>query len=345
MRYLTFVVPLLALVLALSGPVAAQEATPVPPAAQPSQPATGPGGSEFTYDGIRAQHYGPEPDGTSAPTGYWLFEPIGPRSDGTPVAQQPVPLVIFLHGYTGTNPEIYHAWLDHLVRRGAIVVYPDWHPWDASQTNFDETLEDATAAITAALAELSTGPHAQPDLERVALMGHSFGGMLGVQYAAKAAADGLPVPSAMLLAMPGCGNCPLADLSTLPATTQLLVLALSDDPYVGTEPAQLWSRLSSVPLDNRDFITVVADAHGEPALVPDHGLPATTLWTPLDTYDWYGTWKWFDALMSCSFANQDCDTALGNTPQQRFMGVWSDGVPVVEPQVTDNPILAATPTS
>ena len=59
---------------------------------------------------------------------------------------------------------------------------------------------------------------------------------------------------------------------------------------------------------------------------------------------WGGPWKWLDALMSCSFANQHCDTALGNTPQQRFMGVWSDGVPVVEPQVTDDPILAATPT-
>ena len=161
-------------------------------------------------------------------------------------------------------------------------------------------------AITAALAELSTGEHAPPDLERVALFGHSFGGMLGVQYAALAAAEGLPVPKAILLASPGCWDrplsCgpvpPLADLSTLPATTRLLVLALADDPIVGTEPARLWTRLSSVPLENRDFITYVADAHGAPALSPDHDIPATTLWNPLDAYDWYGTWKWLDALMA-----------------------------------------------
>ena len=145
MRDLTFVVPLLVLAFALSGPLVAiaQDATPTTPAkpaAQPSQPATGPGGAEFAYDGIRAQHYGPEPDGTAAPTGYWLFEPIGPRSDGTPGAQSALPLIIFLHGYEGTNPEIYHAWLDQLVRRGAIVVYPDWQPWDASQTKNEETL-------------------------------------------------------------------------------------------------------------------------------------------------------------------------------------------------------------
>jgi hypothetical protein len=137
--------------------VGAQEATPAAvaePPQPPSQAATGPGGAEFAYDGMLGQHYGPEPDGTSEPTGYWLFEPTRPRT-GTPVPSGPVPLVIFLHGYTGTDPEIYHAWLDHIVRRGAIVVYPDWQPWDASKTNNDMAFPDALTAIKAALVELS----------------------------------------------------------------------------------------------------------------------------------------------------------------------------------------------
>jgi len=29
--------------------------------------------------------------------------------------------------------------------------------------------------------------------------------------------------------------------------------------------------------------------------------------------------------------------AFGNTPEQRFMGTWSDGVPVKELKVTDTP--------
>ena len=49
--------------------------------------------------------------------------------------------------------------------------------------------------------------------------------------------------------------------------------------------------------------------------------------------------------MSCSFANQDCQVAFGNTPQQRFIGTWSDGVPVAEAQVTKDPAVSATPTS
>ena len=41
-----------------------------------------------------------------------------------------------------------------------------------------------------------------------------------------------------------------------------------------------------------------------------------------------------DALFACAFDGTWCEFALGNTPGQRSMGTWSDGVPVVEMQVT-----------
>src|SRR4051794_10482422 len=88
---------------------------------------------------------------------------------------------------------------------------------------------------------------------------------------------------------------------------------------------------------------IVPDTHPDSPLKPDHPLPATTLWGPLDAYDWYGMWKWLDALMSCSSAGHACNAASGNTPQQRFLGTWSDGVPVTEPQVRDAPAAAASP--
>ena len=56
-----------------------------------------------------------------------------------------------------------------------------------------------------------------------------------------------------------------------------------------------------------------------------------------------------DSLMSCSFASQDCVVALGDTPQQRFISAWSDGIVVAEPHFTDDPgpptVPAATPVS
>jgi acetyl esterase/lipase len=356
MRFVSFIVTLLALTFVLSCPIvtAAQEATPAPaaePPRQPSQPATGPGGVAFAYDGIRAQHFGPWPAETQAATGYWLFEPIGPRDTGTPVADAGLPLVIFLHGFTAINPDSYGVWIDHLVRRGAILIYPDYEPEFGSvmanieQTDYTRTLGDTETAIRDALAVLGTNDHARPDLSRVAVVGHSFGAILGADYATEAAGQGLPEPRAVLLANPGCSILPeaacqaLGDLSTIPALTRVLVLTGTDDAFGSDDAKRVWQRLSSVPSENKDFITQVSDAHGQPPVVADHFVTLTAGFPQayVDALDWYSSWKLFDALMSCSFADQDCDVALGNTPQQRFMGTWSDGVPVAEAQVTDDP--------
>ena len=57
----------------------------------------------------------------------------------------------------------------------------------------------------------------------------------------------------------------------------------------------------------------------------------------VNAMDFYGTWKLFDALCDAAFYNKNREYALGNTPQQRFMGLWSDGKPVKELKVTDKP--------
>jgi hypothetical protein len=41
--------------------------------------------------------------------------------------------------------------------------------------------------------------------------------------------------------------------------------------------------------------------------------------------------------MGRAFAGEWCAVALGNTPEQRFLGEWSDDVPVTEAIVTDDP--------
>jgi hypothetical protein len=53
--------------------------------------------------------------------------------------------------------------------------------------------------------------------------------------------------------------------------------------------------------------------------------------------DYYSTWKLFDALTDYAFYGIEQEYCLGNTPEQRFMGYWSDGVPVRELVVTDTP--------
>jgi hypothetical protein len=70
--------------------------------------------------------------------------------------------------------------------------------------------------------------------------------------------------------------------------------------------------------------------------------PQTSRRARLDTMmvnalDFYGTWKLFDALCDAAFYSKNREYALGNTPQQRFMGLWSDGTRVKELIVTDKP--------
>ena len=50
----------------------------------------------------------------------------------------------------------------------------------------------------------------------------------------------------------------------------------------------------------------------------------------IDALDFYGTWKLLDGLTDAAFHGTHREYALGNTAQQRFMGKWSDGVPVKE---------------
>lgn len=365
MRYPAVAVSLLVLLVVSGGPlrfVKAQDATPAPapPVEQPAQPATGPGGAALAYDGILAQHYGPQPDGTAEPIGYWLFEPTGPR---TPAASGPLPLVLFLHGFDLLDPESYHVWIDHLVRRGAIVIYPDYQAANLpfNQPTLAAVYQSAPPAIAAAvndaLTQLAGAGHAQPDPSKLAVVGHSLGATLGADFAGRAT-PGLPVPAALLLMMPGCPpNCDLSHIAQIPATTRVLVLVGSQDDVAGEDAARrIWAELGQIPADHKDFIRLQSDDHGQPLLPADHFVSLTTqivlsgtAFGVLNGFDWYGTWKWLDALMSCSFAGQDCQVALGNTPEQRYMGTWSDGVPVAEPEIIEDPgpprVPATKPTS
>ncbi len=308
------------------------------PAAPPTQPADGPGGSAATYIVGLAEEHG------SMPTGYWLFEP-GTTEGALPT--EPMPLVIFFHGYTAIEPEIFRPWIDHIVRRGAIVVYPFYQ--NADDVILPGFIENGETAIRNALSELAKPGHVPVDLNRVGVVGHSVGAALTADYAAIAARDGLPVPSIIMPVEPaGCVDCnelppgwgvPLMDFSAIPSGVRAYIITGSDDSVAGDAGAKhVWNGMTAVPLDQRDYIIIHSDLHGFPLLFADHDFPvAGPLPEKLNTLDWYGTWKLFDLLTDCAFANKGCDQAFGGTEAQTFMGVWSDGTPVAPAIVDNNP--------
>jgi hypothetical protein len=297
----------------------------------PEQPAHGPGGADVAFDRVVATHYGPEDQG------YWLYEPADPHP-GTPMATTgPFPVILFLGGCCGptgdgpysNQPSDVQAWLDHLTQRGAIVIYPIVRP--------EQHLEDTVAAMRDAMARLGTGTHVAGDWTRFVVFGYSFGGWNAPLFAAASAAEGLPVPQAILSTVAyDPGTTP--DLSAIPATTRVVVLVDADEyGWSDHGSRRIWAALTTVPPDHRTFVKVNNDLRGLPPLIANHQLPATGDYGTLNALDWYGTWKLGDALLSCTFAGQDCEYAFGDTPDVRFMGYWSNGEPVNEIEVVAEP--------
>lgn len=303
-------------------------------ATQPLQPDAGPGGKDYRYTQVRADQYG------IGATAYWLFEPV---DSGTTA----LPLVYFLHGFSATEPMPYLAWIDHLVRHGAVVLYPLYQ--SSELTPIDRYMPNTLTALQSAMTELSQPGHARVDIERSAAVGHSMGGAITANLAAVAANQGLPQPR-VLFSINACNyyvanpdiQMPLENLSLIPAGTLLLAMAGADDALAGSATTRrIYLESTAVSADDKDYLTAYSDAHGEPALNADHvaALAGTGDGTaaPPDALDFYGHWKLFDALMSAAFEGSDREYALGGTPQQRSLGQWSDGTAVKPLEATDSP--------
>jgi dienelactone hydrolase len=328
---------------AVGTPVASPER--VAPA-QPAQPATGPGGRDAAFPDAHKTHYGPEPGG------YWIWEPTAGDGTATPAAAAPLPVVLYLSGCCGNvtypTPEEVDPWMTHLARRGSVVIAPVYNGRVDEAIPGDEkgnlVLADIQARLREALTELAAPGHAKVDLDRFAVVAYSFGGVPAVLYAASAAAEGLPVPKALYLNAP-CANgfyCPGPPdgVLALPEGMKAVVLAFADDIVVGVdEPRRIYHALTGLPAADRDFVVMATDVHGEPQVLAEH----ETAFRNEDAADWFGIWKLSDALLACALDGEWCAYALGDTPEQRFMGAWSDGQAVTELRIFDDPGVPPAP--
>ena len=327
--YVIFII-LLILLTAISLALVFQEQKP----SQPVQQSSGPGGADYQYSGVIVNSYG---EGQNQ---YWIFEP----DSNTTVSE---PLILFVHGWGAINPSFYRAWIDHLVKKGNIVIYPSYQK---DLMTPSDNFTPNSIRLKEAIIELQTGNHVRPQLDKFAIVGHSVGGLISVNIADIAASQGIPQPLAVFAVEPGKSRSSadssgpiLENLTQIPPNTLLLTMAGDQDNWVGDQDAQKIIRETiQIPQENKDFVIMNSDNHGYSPIKADHFFPfafsinigVNNLTLLTNAQDYYGTWKLFDGLYDAAFYGQNRYYALGNTSKQKFMGFWSDGTPIKELNVT-----------
>lgn len=292
----------------------------------PTQPLDGPGGLNYSHNRVIKSTYG------RGSNQYWIFEP----SEPTP---ETAPLIVFNHGWSGLYPRFYNAWIEHIVKRGNIVVFPRYQR--GIVIGFQFFSENAINAVKKAIDELKNGEHVYPDLDKFAITGHSLGGGITASMAARAEEENLPIPKAIMPVQPAIAFDKKADLSKISNSTLMIVIVGEDDTVVGNSSGKIiFYNSTNIPLTQKDFIIQVTDDYGYPTISSDHMAPTCEInnsMLKVDAMDFYSNWKLFDALTDYAFYGINKEFCFGNTPEQRFMGNWSDGTAVKELIVTDSP--------
>lgn len=222
--------------------------------------------------------------GGSTPAKASVVGPIGKGGEGVYLFRpggEPKRMVIFFHGQGGpeeTTPTYHRAWIDHLVRRGAIVVYPRY------ETDYSgAVLDNAAKGVRTAMRRL--GPQTVP----VLALGYSRGAALAVEYAAAAPGRHLPVPNAIesVNPVPYGEQARIVDLRPIRRGTILSVLVSEEDPHATDGMTLLLDRLRKAGFSPDGVRLHVARSHG--GFTADHLAPLSSsaparaaYWAPTD---------------------------------------------------------------
>ena len=171
----------------------------------PLQPPAGPHGTDYPHAAITVK--GPYWANNRANDNnfkYFIYEPASP----TPVD---APVILFLHGFAAFNPSNYQAWLDHMTRKGYIVVWVQFQA--AALTPLKSLAPNARAAWVDALYRLQNfwwESHVKPKKDgqgrlMTTFVGHSVGSWLATVIASGATTQPpqIPAPLALTLIEPG----------------------------------------------------------------------------------------------------------------------------------------------
>ncbi|HMO28472.1 alpha/beta hydrolase [Enterovirga sp.] len=239
----------------------------------PTQPKTGPGASLDTTGEVVKRAIGKPGEVTYV--FHMASAPEKPRS-----------VVVLLHAWGAANPVVYGAWIDHLARRGHLVLFPGFQV--VGSTKPTDATDRAGALIKSALAQLASDPQAKPDPAETFYLAHSAGTGIAVNLAARAKDLDIPAPKLIFALMAGgiakddtSRGIRLADLAAIPEATNLVLMS-GDQTNLAADrlSRRILKETSSVPAVRKLFMRSASDDHGFPPLTATLASPAG----PMDGY-------------------------------------------------------------
>ncbi len=297
----------------------------------PEQPESGPGGKDYKHLSIDvvAEH-------AKKAGGFWLYYPASPTPDSANI-------VVFIPGFGVPNPAVYGKWIKHLVGKGNIVIYPRYQQ-KLLKPLLPGFVDNAVDGIKSAFEYLEKEEKLTPRFENIIYTGHSYGGKIAAYLTVNYREYGVPKPKALLANQPGLiafKAAKLKDYTKMDEDIKLLVIIGAKDKIVGDNLGLLifntagakQKNLVIQPQDKR-YGQEIDGSHDEPCAIDEqldaikrrnYVTRAAFRRCESDVADFYCYWKLLDALIDCSFNNENCEYAFGNTYEQTYMGVWSDG--------------------
>ena len=272
-----------------------------------------------------------------------------------------LPLVLFMHGWRGTNPKNFGGLIDLLVRNGAVVIYPVYQG-EGEQTSPQKITANAAHGVRAAIEMLRQSRPELIDEGKTLYWGFSMGAAISTNFATRHAELGIPSPRAVVLVAPGDayhvvrGNesAPIVgQLESIPPKLPIFLVSGAADNSIGVPTARTWAaRLCHLPRSHRTLLFLpshsdagqqISSAHGSPG-APDSrfDFPDATATVPqriagrdsfetsgsLNVLDFYGYWRITMAMFDY-VAGGAYPTVLftPKSPENRFLGVWPSGKP------------------
>ena len=252
------------------------------------------------------------------------------------------PVVVYLHGFRASAPDLYWEHIHHLTRQGYLVVFPRINKGGAVGlfTDNDQPgmISRAVAGARTALDEL--GDVAETD--QLVVFGHSLGGLIGACWQGfngpRARASVLAHPSISLERIPEFARNLITpvDWRTHVAANTTPTIILGGDKDTLVPPAEC-QELAAAMVSSPSCHVYIGhhDDHGAPPIPSGH---LATVRADSTAVRWLGHvlgGNEGDDCLHSRFYYAALDAVLDGRLAPNFeMGNWSDGTPVLSPSVT-----------